>query len=105
MKIEDCLGSYLLWIRTDHQKLNVEFEVILSNGSRQQWIAFNQSTKPIDIDFIGVNFKAGLTTTGNVPCLGEIESVVRQDIGFVLEGDFGVVSVVADCVESIETHA
>jgi hypothetical protein len=105
MRIEDCAESHLLWLRTDQQNRNVEFGVVLQDGTTRQWIAFNQSTQPIEIDFVGVNFKAGLTTTDNIPCLGEIESVSRQGNGFVLEGDFGVLSVLADRIESVASRA
>jgi hypothetical protein len=95
-KIADIEGSYVISIQLDSQALFLEICVIASDQVKLKLLAFNRDSSPICVTFHGLSIRAGMTTTDNVPCLGEIESVNTTSDGIRLEGDLGTIAIAAD---------
>ncbi|TVU57828.1 hypothetical protein FQP88_24165 [Vibrio atlanticus] len=95
MKLSELEKSYLLSFTLDHQNLYIEFYILAEDGKQFKVFANNIDTSPITVNFVGLNIRANLTTSDNVPCLGEIESVFESDSGFYFEGDIGTIEVKA----------
>ena len=99
MMLKDFEEGHLLALKCDSRNLFAEFTFLSETGTIYRVIAFNTASTPIGIVFEGTIFTAGFTTLNNVPSLGEVENIKSSPQGFVVEGDFGVISVVADSVE------
>ena len=96
MNLNDLVESDLLSIDHEQQSLYIEFLLLPESGQKVKLFAHNKNTKPIAVEFVGLPLRAGFTTRGDVPSLGEIESIGETDFGFSFEGDIGFIKVVAD---------
>jgi len=96
MKLTELSESDLLSFTLEHQNLYIEFLLLVGDGRRFKVFAHNIDSSPITVNFIGLNIRANLTTSDNVPYLGEIESIYESDSGFCFEGDIGIIEVKAN---------
>ncbi len=96
MKIEGLSESDLLSFSHDYNKLYIEFNILVNDNKKLKIFAHNKDSKPISVEYIGLDIKSNFTTINNTPSLGEIESAEETDNGFCLEGDFGYIKVIAD---------
>ena len=96
MNLNELKESYLLSVSHDQKSLFIEFLLLTEEGKRIKLFAHNRDTSPIEAEYVGLTLKANFTTHEGVPSLGEIESVVVTDSGFIFEGDLGVIKIIAD---------
>jgi hypothetical protein len=99
MMLRDLEEGHLLALRCEKGNLFAEFIFLAESGIKYKVLAFNAASTPIRITFEGPTFTAGFTTLTSVPSLGEVEAVNSSTQGFAIEGDFGLISVIADRVE------
>lgn len=102
MKIEDLAETDVLSFYLDQRHAFLELAVVASGGARFKMQARNHDGSPIGVEFGQVHFRGNFSTAENLPSLGELESVGVTDNGIILEGDFGDITIHADCVEVIE---
>lgn len=102
MKIEDLAEADVLSFYLDQRHAILELVVVAAGGARFKVLARNHDGSSIGVKFGQVHFRGNFTTAENLPSLGELESVGVTDNGVILEGDFGDITVRADCIEVIE---
>jgi len=102
MKIEDLAETDVLSLYLDQRHAFLELAVVGSGGARFKVLARNHDGSSIGVEFGQVHFRGNFSTAENLPSLGELESVAVTDNGVILEGDFGDITVRADCIEVVE---
>lgn len=96
MNIESLIESDLISFTHDYNNLYIEFKVLLNNNTHVKLLANNKNTDPISVEYTGLNINSNLTTSNNLPCLGEIESINTTNTSISFEGGFGFIKVNAD---------
>ncbi|WP_434136545.1 hypothetical protein JQR88_20600 (plasmid) [Pseudomonas luteola] len=96
MKLTELEEGQLLGIELEAGELFVQFTVLTPDNERVAVFSHNRDTSKIKIRFYALSLKAGLCTVDGFATFGEIESVSCSKDRYILEGDFGAITVFAD---------
>lgn len=96
MELKALEEGALVRLEWTQDRLYFEARIRIADEKLVKIVAHNSAVTPVGVQFSSLDLKAGFSDADGLPSLGEVEATGVTEDGFVLEGDFGCIQVLAD---------